>query len=109
MFFSMRDSELFMRRHRNVPKSSSEEDILKFMQQVSKNFKGDRIAFENQVRALYDRVDAIKYEGVWASTFVPGDNVIEITFRWQRRWRVYATGAEETATQSPAATWSHRS
>ena len=76
----------------------SEEDILKFMQLVSKNFKGDRIVFENQVRALYDRVDAITYEGVWASTFVPGDNVLEITFRWQRRWRVYATGAEETAT-----------
>ncbi|OGH57148.1 MAG: hypothetical protein A3G34_07550 [Candidatus Lindowbacteria bacterium RIFCSPLOWO2_12_FULL_62_27] len=75
----------------------AEEDILKFMQLVSKNFKGDRIAFENQVRALYDRVDTIKYEGVWASTFVPGDNVLEITFRWQRRWRVYATGAEETA------------
>ncbi len=76
----------------------AEEDILKFMQLVSKTFKADRIAFENQVRALYDRVDAIKYEGVWASSFVPGDNVLEITFRWQRRWRVYATGAEETAT-----------
>jgi len=74
------------------------EDILSFMKLVSPNFKGDRIAFENQVRALYDRVDAIKYEGVWASIFVPGDNVLEITFRWQRRWRVYATGAEETAT-----------
>ena len=76
----------------------AEEDILKFMQRLSPNFKGDRIAFENQVRALYDRVDAIKYEGVWASGFVPGDNVIELTFRWQRRWRVYATGAEESAT-----------
>ena len=26
-----------------------------------------------------------------------GDNTLEVTFRWQRRWRVYATGAEETA------------
>jgi len=76
----------------------AEEDILSFMKRVSLNFKTDRIAFENQIRALYDRVDAIKYEGVWASTVVPGDNVLEITFRWQRRWRVYATGAEETAT-----------
>ncbi|MBI4179179.1 hypothetical protein HY522_07145, partial [bacterium] len=76
----------------------AEEDILKFMLLVSKNFKADRIAFENQARATFDRVDAIKYEGVWASSFVPGDNVLEITFRWQRRWRVYATGAEETAT-----------
>lgn len=76
----------------------AEEDVLSFMKLVSPNFKGDRIDFENRVRAVYDRVDAIKYEGVWASTFVPGDNVLEITFRWQRRWRVYATGAEETAT-----------
>ena len=59
---------------------------------------GDRIAFENNARATFDRVDAIKYEGVWASSFVPGENTIELTFRWQRRWRVYATGVEETAT-----------
>lgn len=76
----------------------AEEDILKFMQKVGPNFKGDRIAFENNARATFDRVDAIKYEGVWASSYIPTETTIEITFRWQRRWRVYATGAEETAT-----------
>ena len=73
------------------------EDIFAFMKKVSLNFKGNRNEFENAARAQFARVDNIKYEGVYASSFVPGDNTMEVTFRWQRRWRVYATGAEETA------------
>ncbi len=43
-------------------------------------------------------VDNIKYDGVWLGSFIPGDtNIVEVSFTWQRRWRIAATGAEETA------------
>ena len=74
------------------------EDPLAFMKVVSKDFKGNQIEFENNVLAQFDRVDNIRYDGVWVNNFVPGDAASEVTFRWQRRWLVYATGAEETTT-----------
>lgn len=82
---------------KDILNTYADEDIFAFMKKVSLKFKGDRIKFENDARATFDRVDAIKYEGVYAASFVPGDNTLEVTFRWQRRWRVQATGAEETA------------
>lgn len=82
---------------KDILNTYADEDIFAFMKKVSLQFKGNRNEFENNTRAIYARVDDIKYEGVYATSFVPGDNTLEVTFRWQRRWRVQATGAEETA------------
>ena len=75
------------------------DDPFEFMKVVSPNFKGNR---ENVLRSVQDQlaaVDNIKYDGVWVGSFVPGDtdNVVEVSFTWQRRWRVAATGVEESA------------
>jgi hypothetical protein len=74
------------------------DDPFEFMKMVSSNFKGNR---ENVLRSVQDqlaKVDNIKFEGVWLGSFVPGDaDNVEVSFTWQRRWRVAATGAEERA------------
>ncbi|MBI5594739.1 MAG: nuclear transport factor 2 family protein [Elusimicrobia bacterium] len=70
----------------------------KFLAFVSPAFKDDRAAFEQQVRAEFDKVDAVKYETVSVLSFIADGDILEVTFVWQRRRRVYATGAEETVT-----------
>lgn len=70
----------------------------KFLAFVSPAFKGDRTAFEQRVRAEFDKVDAVKYETVSVINSIADGDILEVTFIWQRRRRLFATGAEETAT-----------
>lgn len=70
----------------------------KFLAFVSPAFKDDRAGFEQRVRAEFEKVDAVKYETVSVLNSIADGDILEVTFIWQRRRRVYATGAEETAT-----------
>lgn len=73
----------------------SREDAGAFLAMLSPGFKGDRAKFEADVRKAFADFSAVKFELVSVTGFVPDRGVMEVSFTWQRRRRVFATGAEE--------------
>ena len=81
-----------------ILKTFAAEDYLGFVKLVSDNFKANREEFLINIQNQLNLVDTIKYDGVWISRTVPGEGGAEVTFLWQRRRRVTATGLEERQT-----------
>ena len=81
-----------------ILKTFASEDYLGFVKLVSDNFKANREELLINIQNQLNMVDTIKYDGVWISRTVPVEGGAEVTFLWQRRLRVTATGAEERQT-----------
>jgi len=71
----------------------ADRDLYDFMDHVSNNYLGNRARLESALDDRLKQVDSIRYE-YFIQEIAPGENHLDVEFRWDRRWRDVDTGNE---------------